>query len=103
MEPAFGTEGVCGEYVTSLSFAPDGSGFAAGCGNGEVRIFAADGRWKQTAGAQGNWVNAITYSPDSKVIAVAAQNKEVWIYEPIHGWLLTHLSGHTANIKKCCL
>ena len=86
--------------VNSLAFAPDGSGFAAGCGNGEVRFFTADGRWRQTGAGHGSWINAVAFSPDSQLVAAGARNYDVWIYELEHGWVLQHLSGHTGFVNS---
>ena len=73
-----------GNPVTALSIQPDGSAYATGGSDGNVKLWHADtGKVALTIlGAHPGGVRAIQFSPDGKVLATAGADRTVKLWDP---------------------
>ena len=91
------------DRVVAIAYSPDGTRFATGGGapteDGEIKIFAADG--KQVAdikNGHSDQVFGVCFSPDGKLLATAASDKFVKVFEVPSGKFVKSFEGHTQHV-----
>jgi WD40 repeat protein len=96
------------EWVTDVSFSPDGNTFVTASQDSTLKIWSRDGVLQKTIPAQTNNSNqsdnensgfwGVTFSPDGTVIAAAHEDSTVKLFKT-DGSLLLTLKGHKNRVR----
>jgi WD40 repeat protein len=89
------------DWVTAVSFAPDGSRVAGGTWNGFVRVWNAEtGEIVVTHVGHTDWISGIAFSPDGSVIATSSHDGTVMLWNAWSAELETpRIDGHRAEVS----
>jgi WD40 repeat protein len=80
----------------TVTFSPDGTLFATGNADGEVRIWQTkDGRKRLSCEGHQSWVWSVAFSPDGKTLASGSNDHTVKLWDASTGQCLRTFSGHT--------
>jgi WD40 repeat protein len=97
------------DWVTDVSFSPDGNIFATASADGAIKIWNQDGQLQQTISVATNNFNktdksenngfwGVAFSPDSAVIAASHEDTTVKLYNK-DGTIIQTLTGHTNRVR----
>ena len=85
--------------ILSVAFSPDGTLFAAGMADGEIRIWRTRDR-KQLATCRGHtdWVRSIAFSPDGNTLISACFDRTIRLWETKSGECLSLCKKHIGRV-----
>ncbi|WP_016953798.1 CHAT domain-containing protein [Anabaena sp. PCC 7108] len=97
------------DWVTDVSFSPDGNTLATASKDSTIKIWSRDGVFQKTIPAKTNISNksdksekngfwSVSFSPDGTVIAAAHDDKTIKLFNK-DGTLLKTLIGHTNRVR----
>ncbi|MEM9119453.1 MAG: hypothetical protein AAGD09_16470, partial [Cyanobacteria bacterium P01_F01_bin.56] len=69
------------DWVSSVTFSPDGDTIASASGDGTVKLWSRQGEELQTLEGHRDWVSSVTFSPDGDTIASASGDGTVILYD----------------------
>jgi len=68
--------------ILSVAFSPNGKILAAGCANGEIRLWqVADNKPILILQSHTHWVKSVTFSPDGRIIASGGNDRTVKLWD----------------------
>ncbi|PSB14010.1 hypothetical protein C7B76_17790 [filamentous cyanobacterium CCP2] len=81
----------------AVQFSPDGTLFAAGNADGEVRVWtASDGQKRLTCKGHTSWVWSVAFSPTQPLLATCSFDQTVKLWDLQTGTCIQTLAGHTS-------
>lgn len=84
-------------WVTAVSFSPDGQLLAIAVGDGTAREYdVVSGKEVRTLAGHTNWVTGVAFSPDGKWLATSSGDRTAKIWDVESGNNVMTLYGHTA-------
>jgi len=84
------------DWVTSVSFSPDGQRIASGSYDDTIKLWDAEtGEELGTLKGHTNWVNSISFSHDGRRIVSGSEDNNVKLWDAETGEELRTLKGHT--------
>jgi WD40 repeat protein len=87
--------------VSSVAVSPDGTTIAAGCSDGEVRLFDfSSGALLQELTSHFGNVSSVAFSPDGSRLASGAFDNKVKLWQVSSGALLRTFTGHTFFVSS---
>ncbi|WP_437754587.1 TIR domain-containing protein [Sorangium sp. So ce1389] len=87
--------------VLSLAFSPDGSTFAAGTADGEIRVWDSEtGNQVLICTGHAGWVSAVAYTPDGARLVSGSWDRTVRVWDSASGLPVLVLSGHTDKVRS---
>ncbi|RCJ26554.1 hypothetical protein A6S26_14210 [Nostoc sp. ATCC 43529] len=87
-------------WVTSVSFSPDGKTIASGGDdNGTIELRRLDGTLISTLTGHRNGINSTGFSPDGKIIASGSKDQTVKLWQ-LDGTLIATLTGHSSSVTS---
>lgn len=87
------------DWVSSVTFSPDGSTIASASRDTTVNLWRRDGSLITTLKGHTAGVYKVAFSPDGQIIATASADKTVKFWKP-DGTLLQTLSGHSDRVSS---
>ncbi len=87
------------DWVSSVSFSPNGRFIASASKDHTIRLWKADGTLLKALSAHKDWVNSVSFSPDGRMFASASHDKTVKLWK-VDGTLIKTLTGHTKNVHS---
>ncbi len=87
------------DWVSSVSFSPDGQTLVSGSADNTIKLWKADGTLLNKPLAHVGGVYSVSFSPDAQMIASAGVDKTVKLWSK-DGTLLKTLGGHTATVHS---
>ncbi|MCX6031588.1 MAG: NB-ARC domain-containing protein [Chloroflexi bacterium] len=87
--------------IITVAFSPDGSLFAAGTANCEIRFWrAVDNHLVHICREHTDWIRAIAFSPDGRLLASCSGDQTVKLWDVNSGHCLRTLHGHTNIVRS---
>src|SRR5262249_57895236 len=78
----------------ALAFSPDGSRLACGGGDGQVRVYGADGRLVRVFSGHSGWVRAVAWDRDGRRLASGGDDATLRLWDVAAGRAGPGLKGH---------
>ena len=69
------------EWVTSVSFSPDGTMVASGSNVDTIKLWNLEGLLLQTFKGHKDWVKIVAFSPDGTMIASGSDDKTIKLWD----------------------
>ena len=80
--------------VEAVAISPDGSTYASGDWNGQVKLWDAESGAELHSMSHGQYVHAVAFDPTGRWLATGSSDHSIHIYEVDSGELLQTLYGH---------
>ncbi|MEO5357749.1 MAG: AAA family ATPase [Nitrospirae bacterium YQR-1] len=88
-------------WVTSVSFSPDGKFIVSGSLDSTVKLWdAATGSLIRTISGHSNNVTSVSFSPDGKFIVSGSRDDTVKLWDAATGSLIRTISGHSNTVTS---
>ncbi|OQA13313.1 MAG: translocation protein TolB [bacterium ADurb.Bin363] len=89
------------DYVTSVSYSPDGKYVASGSWDKTVKIWeVSSGKCIRSLEGHSDYVTSVSYSPDGKYVASGGADETVKVWEISSGKCIKNLIGHSYMITN---
>jgi WD40 repeat protein len=88
-------------WVTSVSFSPDGQWIASGSGDSTVKVWSLEsGECVTTLRDHSLGVTSVSFSPDGKFIASGSEDRTVKVWSVESGECVKTLKGHRQKVQS---
>ena len=88
-----------GDWVSSVTFSPDGKTLASASKDNSIKLWNADGTCRNDLLGHEGGVYSVSWSPNGQTLASGSEDKTVKLWSK-EGILLKTLRGHTASVSS---